>query len=174
MDRYIDEFGAVYSGDGKRFIKGANVKNYKIREGTESVDELAFVDCDKLECLYFPYTCPEEAVASLDINPETLGAISFWDEPYVPEEMDTNNYWVDEVVYIDEYDVVYSMDRKRLLNIRAGFKGGYYIVPEGTITICDQAFLFHEKYLLLSVPSSIQAIGDDLFGRGGGKIIFRA
>ena len=172
-DRFVDEFGAIYSRDGKRLIKGPNVKNYKIREGTESVDELAFVDCDKLECLYFPYTCPEEAIASLDINPETLGAISFWDEPYVPEELDTNNSWVDDEVYIDEHDVVYSMDRKRLLNIRVGFKGGYYIVPEGTITICDQAFIFHEKYLLLSVPSSIRIIGDNLFGRGGGKIIFR-
>ena len=38
---------------------------------------------------------------------------------------------------------------------------------------CDQAFLFHEGYLVLSVPASIKVIGDDIFGKDGGKIIIR-
>ena len=58
---FVDEFGAVYSKDGKRLLKCADVKNYKIREGTETVERLAFIGCDKLQCLYIPYTCPEES-----------------------------------------------------------------------------------------------------------------
>ena len=69
--------------------------------------------------------------------------------------------------------MVYSVDRKRLLYARNGFAENEYVVPEGTLTICDQAFLFHEDYLVLSVPASIKVIGDDIFGKEGGKIVFR-
>ena len=104
---------------------------------------------------------------------DTVGAISFWDQPYVPEELDPNESWSDDEVYIDDKNVVYSMDRKRLLYARSGFTDNEYVVPDGTLTICDQAFLFHEDYLILSVPASIKVIGDDIFGKEGGKIVFR-
>jgi len=170
---FVDEFGAVYSKDGKRLLKSADVKNYKIREGTEMVDKLAFIGCDNLECLYIPYTCPEESFDAILGGTDTVGAISFWDQPYVPEELDPNESWSDDEVIIDDKDVVYTIDRKRLLYARKGFTDNEYFVPEGTLTICDQAFLFHEGYLVLSVPASIKVIGDDIFGKDGGKIIIR-
>ena len=137
------------------------------------VDKLAFIGCDKLECLYIPYTCPEESFDAILGGTDTVGAISFWDKPYVPEELDPNESWSDDEVYIDDKNVVYSMDRKRLLYARSGFTDNEYVVPDGTLTICDQAFLFHEDYLILSVPASIKVIGDDIFGKEGGKIVFR-
>jgi hypothetical protein len=170
---WVDEFGAVYSKDRKRLLVCADVKNYKIKEGTEHVDRLAFIGCNKLRCLYFPYTLPEESFDAILGGTDTVGAICFWDRPYVPEELDPNESWSDDDVFIDEYDVVYTKDRKRLLYARIGLKGNYYVVPNGTITICDQAFLFHKGYLVLSVPASIKVIGDDIFGKDGGKIIIR-
>ena len=170
---WVDEFGAVYSKDRKRLLVCADVRNYKIKEGTEQVDRLAFVGCNKLQCLYFPYTLPEETFDAILGGTDTVGAISFWDRPYVPEELDPNESWSDDEVFIDENDVVYTKDRKRLLYARVGLKGGCYVVPDGTLTICDQAFLFHEGYLVLSVPASIKVIGDDIFGKDGGKIIIR-
>jgi hypothetical protein len=170
---WVDEFGAVYSKDRKRLLVCADVKNYKIKEGTEHVDRLAFIGCNKLRCLYFPYTLPEESFDAILGGTDTVGAICFWDRPYVPEELDPNESWSDDDVFIDEYDVVYTKDRKRLLYARMGLKGSHYVVPEGTLTICDQAFLFHEGYLVLSVPSSIKVIGDDIFGKDGGKIVIR-
>ncbi len=169
---FVDDFGAVYSKDGKRLLKCADVRNYRIKEGTEAVDKLAFIGCDKLECLYIPYTCPEDSFDDVILGgTNTVGAISFWGEPYVPEELDPNNFWHDDEIYIDEYDVAYSMDRKRLLFARNGFACNEYHVPEGTLTVCDQAFVLYEKFLILSVPSSIKVIGDDIFGKEGGKIV---
>ena len=170
---WVDEYGAVYSKDRKRLLVCADVKNYKIKEGTEHVDRLAFIGCNKLRCLYFPYTLPEESFDAILGGTDTVGAICFWDRPYVPEELDPNESWSDDEVFIDEYDVVYTKDRKRLLYARIGLKDAYYEVPDGTLTICDQAFLFHEGYLVLSVPASIKVIGDDIFGKDGGKIILR-
>jgi hypothetical protein len=116
---------------------------------------------------------PEESFDAILGGTDTVGAICFWDRPYVPEELDPNESWSDDDVFIDEYDVVYTKDRKRLLYARIGLKEAYYEVPDGTLTICDQAFLFHEGYLVLSVPASIKVIGDDIFGKDGGKIIIR-
>ena len=121
-------------------VKCADVKNYKIREGTETVEKLAFVGCDKLECLYIPYTCPEESFDAILGGSDTVGAICFWDKPYVPKELDPNESWSDDEVFIDDKDVVYTIDRKRLLYARKGFMDNEYFVPEGTLTICDQAF----------------------------------
>ena len=137
------------------------------------VDKLAFIGCDNLECLYIPYTCPEESFDAILGGTDTVGTICFWDKPYVPEELDPNESWSDDEVFIDDKDVVYTIDRKRLLYARKGFTDSVYFVPEGTLTICDQAFLFHEGYLVLSVPASIKVIGDDIFGKDGGKIIIR-
>lgn len=170
---WVDEFGAVYSKDRKRLLVCADVRNYKILEGTEKVERLAFIGCNKLQCLYFPYTLPEENFDAILGGTDTVGAICFWDRPYVPEELDPNESWSDDDVFIDEYDVVYTKDRKRLLYARMGLKGSHYVVPEGTLTICDQAFLFHVGYLVLSLPASIKVIGDDIFGEDGGKIIIR-
>ena len=170
---WVDEFGAVYSKDRKRLLVCADVKNYKIMEGTEQVERLAFIGCNKLQCLYFPYTLPEENFDAILGGTDTVGAICFWDRPYVPEELDPNESWVDDEVFIDEHDVVYTKDRKRLLYARIGLKEAYYEVPDGTLTICDQAFLFHLGYLVLSLPASIKVIGDDIFGKDGGKIIIR-
>jgi len=170
---WVDEFGAVYSKDRKRLLVCADVKNYKILEGTEKVERLAFIGCNKLQCLYFPYTLPEENFDAILGGTDTVGAISFWDRPYVPEELDPNESWVDDEVFIDEHDVVYTKDKKRLLYARIGLKKAYYEVPDGTLTICDQAFLFHVGYLVLSLPASIKVIGDDIFGEDGGKIIIR-
>ena len=170
---WVDEFGAVYSKDRKRLLVCADVKNYKILEGTEKVEILAFIGCNKLQCLYFPYTLPEENFDAILGGTDTVGAICFWDRPYVPEELDPNESWVDDEVFIDEHDVVYTKDRKRLLYARIGLKEAYYEVPDGTLTICDQAFLFHLGYLVLSLPASIKVIGDDIFGKDGGKIIIR-
>ena len=170
---WVDEFGAVYSKDRKRLLVCADVKNYKILEGTEKVERLAFIGCNKLQCLYFPYTLPEENFDAILGGTDTVGAICFWDRPYVPEELDPNESWVDDEVFIDEHDVVYTKDRKRLLYARIGLKKAYYEVPDGTLTICDQAFLFHVGYLVLSLPASIKVIGDDIFGKDGGKIIIR-
>lgn len=87
--------------------------------------------------------------------------------------MDPNESWSDYEVFIDDKDVVHTMDRKCLLYARKGLTDNEYFVPEETLTICDQAFLFHENYLVLSVPASIKVIGDDIFGKDGGKIIIR-
>ena len=57
---YVDEFGFVYSQDRKRLLKAApKVKEYRIPEGVEKIDRLAFHHC-VFEDLHIPSTCKME------------------------------------------------------------------------------------------------------------------
>lgn len=53
---WMDAFGFVYSGDGKRLLKGANVKGaYWIPEGVEEVEPGALIGC-QIGTLHVPWT----------------------------------------------------------------------------------------------------------------------
>ena len=87
---WTDEKGFVYSQDRKRLLKAANVGIYKIPEGVERIDRLAFVHCI-FEELHVPYTCNLE---KLPINEcpvfgseRVQGCVYIWDKPY-PEVED--------------------------------------------------------------------------------------
>ena len=69
----------------------------------------------------------------------------------------------------DEYGVLYSKDGKRLLKGNVELKE--YTVRKGTRVICDYAFqgydgfyIFHSSLTSLTLPSSLQLIGDGAFG----------
>ena len=68
----------------------------------------------------------------------------------------------------DEYGVLYSKDGKRLLKGNVELKE--YTVRKGTRVICDYAFqgydgfyIFHSSLTSLTLPSSLQSIGDSAF-----------
>ena len=52
---WMDAFGFVYSGEGKRLLKGANVKGaYWIPEGVEEIDPGALIGC-QIGTLHVPW-----------------------------------------------------------------------------------------------------------------------
>ena len=51
---FKDEFGAVYSRDGKRLLKGLNIQSYQIREGTQVICRCAFERCFNLASITIP------------------------------------------------------------------------------------------------------------------------
>jgi len=157
-------------------LKAPNVKRFRIAEGCEGTDEHAFDDCKRLESLYIPLSFSEEEIdKTLDILPESVNNVCVWDRPYVDEVYDVNEYWYDEDrTQMDMYGVVYANEGRRLLMAtRPELIGKEYVVPDGVMTICDGAFEFCNDYLVLSVPWSIEVIGDYIFGKESGKMVIR-
>lgn len=53
---WMDSYGFVYSADGKRLLKGANVEGaYWIPEGVEEIEPGALIGC-RIETLHVPWT----------------------------------------------------------------------------------------------------------------------
>lgn len=174
---YKDEYGFVYSQDRKRLLKAAKVDKYWIPEGVEGIERLAFVGCT-FEELHIPYTCKLDELPTVQYpifgNERVQGCVIEWDRSYSQEdEMDDAMCIRTEKRYIDRKGVIYSANKKRLLSSKLLFNKSEYHVLDGVETICSHAFAHCNQFLTLSVPSSIKVIGDNLFGKEGGRIIIR-
>ena len=176
---WMDRYGFVYSGDGKRLLKGANVEGaYWIPEGVEEIDPKALIGC-RIGTLHIPWTAhvhehdllvfsedPEE-------NEELMPAVYFWTKEYKNRDEETWAFEDEGEYRIDEHGVGYSLDGHRLLFARHTFKGEEYIVPDGVVTICSMAFATCRQFVTLIIPRSVRLIGDSIFGQGGGKILIK-
>ena len=77
-------------------------------------------------------------------------------EPISIETTEADGEWV------DEYGVKYSADRKKLIRAQ-GRRYGNYSVLDGTVVICDYAFLWCEDLQGIALPSSVTNIGNGAF-----------
>ena len=143
---WMDSYGFVYSADGKRLLKGTNVKGaYWIPEGVEEIDPGALIGC-KIGTLHVPWTAHvhehEQLVFSEDEeeNEELMPAVYFWTKCYACRDDETWAFEDEGEYRVDEHGVGYSLDAHRLLFVRHTFKDSEYIVPDGVVTICSMAF----------------------------------
>lgn len=176
---WMDSYGFVYSADGKRLLKGANVKGaYWIPEGVEEIDSGALIGC-RIGTLHIPWTAHIHEYDQLvfseneEENEELMPAVYFWTKEYANRDEETWAFEDDGEYRLDEHDVAYSLDGHRLLFARMTFKNEEYIVPNGVLTICSMAFASCRQFITLIIPRSVRLIGDFVFGPGGGKIMIR-
>ena len=78
-------------------------------------------------------------------------------EPISTEATEEDGEWY------DEYGVKYSADRKKLIHVPWSYKYSDYSVLDGTIVICDSAFVWRDNLREITLPSSVTSIGDDAF-----------
>ena len=64
--------------------------------------------------------------------------------------------------WYDEYGVKYSADQKKLISAQGRLYGNYSVL-DGTIVICDYAFLWCEDLRGIALPSSVTNIGNGAF-----------
>jgi serine/threonine protein kinase len=165
-----------------------------IPSGVRSIDDKAFEDCKKLKIVYLPDSVVEIGEEPF-IGCESLMFIvvpkgTKWmfenllpnDKDKIKEmdseeqdirtevsKVDLNNVW------IDEYGVIYSSDRTRLLkaptepikrgnhNWTKSVLSGTYSVRPGTQYICDKAFLNCCDLSAIILPLSVKQIGSRSF-----------
>lgn len=176
---WMDSYGFVYSADGKRLLKGANVEGaYWIPEGVEDIEPEALIGC-KIGTLHVPWTAHVHEHDQLvfseneEENEEMMPAVYFWTKEYANRDEETWAFEDDGEFRIDDKGVAYSFDGHRLLFARFSFTGDEYVVPDDVVTICSMAFAMCRQFVTLSIPRSVRLIGDFVFGPGGGKIVIR-
>ena len=176
---WMDGYGFVYSADGKRLLKGANVEGaYWIPEGVEEIELGALIGC-RIGTLHVPWTAHvhdyDQLVFSEDAeeNEELMPAVHFWLKEYANRDEET---WAFEDVgeyRVDERGVAYSLDGHRLLFSTQKFKDSEYRAADGVVTICSMAFASCRHFVTLVIPRSVRLIGDFVFGPEGGKVVIR-
>ena len=129
---WMDSYGFVYSADGKRMLKGADVRGaYWIPEGVEEIEPGALLGC-RIDTLHIPWTAHVHDYGQLvfsedeEENENLMPCVYFWQKDYSCRDEQTDAFEDDGEYRMDENDIAYSLDRHRLLFARAGFKDNEY------------------------------------------------
>ena len=170
FEEKIEYEDAIYTPSGDTIVQIPNVPKYRIEEGTMWISPNALKNCPRLRQLDIPYGMfnHQEILKS---HPKVK--YKEWTTLYdgtLPDEEEIDD---DDDFTLDEHQVAYSKDGKKLLFARIEFCEPSYKVPDGVEEIADFAFCCCNTPVELSLPRSIRHIGDSLFGTNGGHIEIR-
>ena len=133
-DEEEDEFGVVYSKDGKRLIKGKYLKTYEIKQGTKVICNRAFSGCKSLQQIKIPNSVTN------------IGNSAF--------------SWCDSLKQVNIPDSVTSIgdfafeECSSLQQIN---------IPNSVINIGEKAFYGCDSLQQVNIPNSLTCIGTNPF-----------
>ena len=134
-DAVEDEYGAKYSRDGKRLLKGADVEKYKIKEGTRVICDSAFYFCRSLREISIP-----SSVTS--VGNHAFGWCDILQKIIIPDgvtSIGNGAFW----------------DCESLEEIS---------IPSSVTCIGNEAFSWCKSLQEISIPQSVTSIGYNAFG----------
>lgn len=145
------------------------LSNVTLKGDVESVGEYAFFSCFKLEQFDLPAglksigngafkSCESLRKVVIGKNVASLGLVP-WSFCKALRSIEVD---VDNGYFKSEGGVLFSKDRRTLIEYPAG-RPGEYEVPEGTTSIAPNAFYYCTKLSEVSIPATVTKIGDSAF-----------
>ena len=162
-----DAFGATYTADGLKLIKGpSHVKEYVIEDGTKVIGNSAFSCCESLTSITIP-----NRVTSIE------GGIFNGCEKLHNVVLKTSKFYVqDSILYSIEKEAISCWSSSSHIIIPKGvksigkraFAGNSYLtsitLPDSVTSIGEEAFYFSTLLTSITIPNSVNVIGTEAFG----------
>jgi serine/threonine protein kinase len=153
-----DEYGVLYSKDGKRLLEGnLELKEYTVRKGTRVICDRAFYHCSSLTSLTLPFSL------------QSIGGGAFSDcysltSLTLPSSLQS----IGDNAFGGCYSLTSLTLPSSLQSIGGGAFGGCVsltslTLPSSLQSIGDRAFLGCTSLSSLTLPSSLQSIGNGAF-----------
>lgn len=160
----MDKYGARYSKDGRRLLKGpVHFSHFNVKEGTEVICNKAFTGCSNLTSINIP-------LSVTTIGASTFSGCSKLTYVNIPPSVHTmgNPFydWSGHIetsspLFIYEDEVIFGVEKKILIAFRSNADS--YIIPESVTCIGDYAFTDCSKLTSIIIPKSVKEIGKDAF-----------
>ena len=153
-----DEFGVIYSKDGKRLLKGnVELKEYTVRKGTRVICDSAFEYCKSLSSLTLPsslqsigdrafYGCSSLTSLTLPSSLQSIGDRAF--------------YGCSSLTSLTLPSSLQSIGDRAFLGCTSLSS---LTLPSSLQSIGDRVFYGCSSLTSLTLPSSLQSIGDRVF-----------
>jgi hypothetical protein len=124
-----------------------DIKSVTIPEGVRKCGERSFMDCYSLETIRFPSTLT-------DFDVYGFGYISSFASFIVDER---------NPVFSSSSGVLFNKNKTALIKYPCAREGRSFAVPAGVERIEDEAFVYSEKLVALTLPNGVIFIGNSAF-----------
>ena len=176
-----DEYGVLYSKDGKRLLKGnVELKEYTVRKGTRVICDSAFWNCSSLTSLTLPsslqsigdrafWNCSSLTSLTLPSSLQSIGDSAFWgckslSSLTLPSSLqsigDSAFYGCNSLISLTLPSSLQSIGDSAFLGCTSLSS---LTLPSSLQSIGDSAFYGCKSLTSLTLPSSLQSIGDWAF-----------
>ena len=180
---WIDEFGVKYSADGKKLLKGADINNYHIKEGTIIICDNAFIERDirfeKMQYITIPNTvkyigigvfglCTNLRNVEIPDSVLSLGSTCFFGcESLKSVKMSCNIKRIEEMTFwncnINTIELPEDLEEIGVSAFRDCVNINAINIPETVKVIGEHAFAGCKKLKSANLPSSIRNLGSGAF-----------
>ncbi len=160
-----DEYGVIYSKDGKRLLKGNDeIIEYKVKDGTQVICDSAFSCCKSLSSIVFPGGVTSigdsafnycESLPSI-VLPKSLKHIEI--NPFVGCKCHIKSI---SPYFKVKDNVLYNSDMSKLISYLS--EETNFIVPCCVTSIGDSAFSWCKSLSSITLPNGVTSIGDSTF-----------
>ena len=152
-----DEFGVKYSKDGKRLLKGINIKEYRVREGTRIICNMAFSWCYSLTGINIPDSVTEIGKCAF-LNCIRLTSINIPDS--VTEIGEYAFSGCDSLTSINIPDSVTEIGKSAFSECGSLTSIN---IPDSVTKIGEWAFSGCKSLTSINIPDSVTEIGESAF-----------
>jgi len=156
-----DEFGALYSADGLRLLKGANVAHYHIRQGTRVICYSAFFECVRLSSITIPDSVTHIGDSAFSWC-ESLSSITI---PDSVTHIGNRAFWrCESLSSITIPDSVTHIGDRAFLGCKSLSS---ITIPDSVTHIGDRAFSGCNRLSSITIPDTVTHIGANPFAGSG-------
>ena len=147
-----------------------NIKNVIINNGVTSIGNFAFSDCTSLTNITIPnsvtsigdyafYGCENLINITIQNSVTSIGNFAFcMCTSLTSINVDSNNE-----KYMSDNGVLYTKDKKTLIQYPSKKEKTEYIILQGTTSIGNYAFHYCTNLTNITIPNSVTSIGNDVF-----------
>ena len=147
-----------------------NIKNVIINNGVTSIGNFAFSDCTSLTNITIPnsvtsigdyafYGCENLINITIPNSVTSIGNFAFcMCTSLTSINVDSNNE-----KYMSDNGVLYTKDKKTLIQYPSKKEKTEYIILQGTTSIGNYAFHYCTNLTNITIPNSVTSIGDNAF-----------
>lgn len=185
-----DEFGAIYSRDGKRLLRGPNVISYRIKYGTNVICDDAFYESFHLQSIIIPDSvtiignyafsyCRNLIFIEMSNAITYIGNACFTDcdklksivIPQTVTHIGTNPFSGSGIHVIENHSPYFISDGKALYSNQMHELISFYgdcsgfLIPNSVNKIKENAFCYNESLQSIIIPTSVKSIETCAFFR---------